>query len=61
MNLSRRSLFGLPSLKMEDQPERFDGGPMSIEEKKQWTAAYGKKLRRNAHRRELYRLKKQAR
>lgn len=55
-----RGAFGLPPLKMEGQPERFDGEPMSIEEKALWTADHGKKLRRNARRRQLYRMRKAA-
>lgn len=51
--------FGLPPLRTEGQPERFDGEPMSIDEKSAWTADHSKRLRRNARRRELYRKRKE--
>jgi hypothetical protein len=54
------SAFGLPPLKMEGDVQRFDGEPMSIEEKAAWKDADLKRLRRNYRRRQQYAEKRYA-
>ena len=48
----------LPPLKIEGEPERFDGPSMTISERFDFKAWAERRRKRNARRRELYRLHK---